>query len=145
MEIDGKGYGTSSVTKGLARHRLAQRGKEPAGGGGEEPQAAEGHSMHDHGGQEGGHEAIQQVHEEHGPATKVEVKHDGEHHHVTTTHEDGHVHESKGHPSVAHVHEHIGHSIGTGGAEQHSEPDGDEGAGALEAMGVSGAGSEDEG
>jgi len=140
MEIDGKSYGTSSVTKGLARHRRAQAEK-PGGGGGAGPEmadAAEGHSMHDHGGQDGGHEAIQQVHSEHGPATKAEVKHDGTAHHVTTTHESGHVHESKGHPSVEHVHAHLGHAVGAAADEQHGEPDGDEGSGALEAMGVGG-------
>ena len=135
MDIDGKNYGTSSVTKGLARHRHAQAQKPQAGGGGSEmADQAEGHSMHDHGGEEGGHEAIQQVHGEHGPADKVEVAHDGQHHTVTTTH-GGHVHESKGHPSVEHVHAHIGHAIGDSDESAHAEPDGDE-SDSLEKMGV---------
>jgi hypothetical protein len=143
MNVDGHSMGTSSVTRGLARHRRGQESSakqasdkaahpkmpEPGGDGAG--------STHDHAGQEGGHEEIQKVVAEHGPAQTVEVKHDGEHHTVRTTHEDGHQHESKGHPSVSHVHEHIGHSIGAGGDEGQPPTEGESensGAGGLEAM-----------
>jgi hypothetical protein len=145
MEINGKPTGTSSVSRGLARHRMKQsssakeasdKAAHPempeAGGGGAS-------SMHDHNGEEGGHEEIQKVHAEHGPAHTVETKKEGEHHSVKTTHEDGHSHESKGHPSVSHVHEHIGQSIGAGGAE--GQPEGEEeGADSLQEMGMSAEG-----
>lgn len=136
MQVDGKSYGTSSVTKSLARHKMAQskgddKPKEMA-------QEGEG-SMEDHQGQEGGHEAIQKTVSEHGPANTVETAKEGEHHTVKTTHEDGHKHTSKGHPSVKHVGEHIGHAAGT------SESDPAEASGmepdAMSAMGV-GAGME---
>ena len=142
MLIDGKDYGTSSVSKGLARHRLAhgQKAKEASDKAGHPviPTEGEGKSAHDHQGQEGGHEVIQQVHDEHGPASKVEVKNDGEHHAITTTHEDGHEHTSSGHPSVAHVHEHIGHAAGASAdkASDHgeAEPAGEEGGDSISAM-----------
>lgn len=140
MQIDGKDYGTSSVTKGLARHRMAQKG------GGDEKKAAEPEmpkgegaaSEHDHGGQEGGHEVIQQVQQEHGPAQGVEVSKEGEHHSVTTHHEDGHTHKSKGHPSAQHVHEHLGHAVGSPPSEPPAEVEGAQGYGSLESMGLGG-------
>ena len=135
MEIEGKNYGTSSVTKGLARHRMASKPQEPAAGGGNEDMGG-GASDQDHGGEEGGHEVIQQVQSEHGPAHTVETKKEGEHHTVATTHEDGHKHTSKGHPSVAHVHEHIGHAIGKGQEEAPAEHMESDGGSSLEAMGV---------
>ena len=141
MEIDGKSYGTSSVTKGLARHRHAQSKQQPQGAGAEEKPAAEGKSMHDHQGQEGPHEEIQKVQQEHGPADKAEVSHDGSSHTVTTTH-GSHVHESKGHPSVGHVSAHLGHASGTGGAEPSGESAAGEGGSSLEAMGIGSGDSE---
>lgn len=96
-------------------------------------------SMHDHGGEAGGHEAIQQVHDEHGPAKSVEVSKEGEHHTVKTTHEDGHTHTSKGHPSAAHVAEHMDIASGGGGGDE-GESEGEnssEGAGGeMEEMGL---------
>lgn len=143
MEINGKSMGTSSVSRGLARHRMqmnksakdsSDKAAKPempeAGGDGAS-------SMHDHGGEAGSHEAIQQVHDEHGPATSVEVSKEGEHHTVKTKHEDGHTHTSKGHPSVAHVGEHIAAATGEGGDEGESESESSaEGAGGLEEMGL---------
>lgn len=145
MEFDGKSMGTSSVGRGLARARMGDRKNPDAGSDSDSTKKAEGgdgHSDHDHAGESGSHEAIQQVHSEHGPAHKVEVKHDGKHHHVTTHHEDGHVHESKGHPTVEHVHEHIGHSVGMAGGDSGGEEQNADGAAALQDMGL---GSEYEG
>jgi hypothetical protein len=149
VEIEGKNYGTSSITKGLARHRMAQgqKAKEASDKAGHPVMPNEGGgggsvSNHDHGGEPGGHEVIQQVHDEHGPAHTVEVRKEGEHHTVKTTHEDGHEHTSKGHPTVEHVHGHIGASIGKGEEQAHQEPDGDESSGSLEAMGLGGKDSE---
>lgn len=143
--IDGKPMGTSSVGRSLARHRRKQSdsAKEASDKAAHpkmpEPAAGGSNSEHDHGGEEGGHEVIQQVHSEHGPAHTVEVKKEGEHHTVHTTHEDGHEHTSKGHPSVSHVGAHVSHAAGMGGEEGQSE-DGENsneyGAGGLEAMGV---------
>jgi len=137
MKIDGKETGTSSVGRSLARNRMSQK-QEPAGEGGD-PQAEGGAtSMHDHGGQEGTHEAIQQVASEHGPAEKAEVKPEGEGHTVTT-HHGGHKHVSKGHPHVAHVAEHLTHASQSG-MEEPSEPGAGqsetEGVNSLAAMGV---------
>ncbi len=145
MEVDGKHMGTSSIGRGLARHRMQQsqgakkssdkaaHPEMPGGEGGEGKS-----SMHDHGGEEGQHDVIQQVHDDHGPATSVEVSKEGEHHTVKTTHEDGHEHTSKGHPSASHVHEHMGYSIGAGGGEGQSEGESspEEGANATEDMGL---------
>lgn len=144
MKIDGNDYGTSSVSKGLARHKMAKGAKESSdkaahpqmpnedGGGGEAG------SQHDHAGQEGGHEAIQQAVTEHGPAKSVEVSKEGENHTVKTMHEDGHSHESKGHPTVSHVHEHIGHAAGNEQAGHEDMGEGAEGADSLSAMGIGG-------
>lgn len=55
----------------------------------------------------GGHDEIKQVVAEHGPAHKVVIEHDhdGGQHHVTSHHEDGHVHEATlGTPAEAHAH-----------------------------------------
>lgn len=141
MKIEGKDYRTRSITKGLARHRMATRdaAKDSSDKAGDPEIPASGagsQSDHDHGGQDGTHEVIQQIHSEHGPAKQVSVTQEGEHHSVETTHEDGHKHSSKGHPSAAHVHAHLGHAIGADpdAATESSEtvPD-DEG---LEAMGL---------
>lgn len=144
MQIDGKPMGTSSVTRGLARHRRnqdanAKAASEKAG----HPKMPETHdgagSTHDHGGEEGGHEEIQKVVGEHGPAHTVEVKKEGEHHTVHSTHEDGHKHTSKGHPSASHVGTHISTAAGSGGEEgQSDEGMDDNGAESLQAMGVGG-------
>lgn len=145
MEIDGKSYGTSSVTKGLARHRMAERDAAgPKKDGESAPGSKEGasNSQHDHGGEAGGHEVIQQVHSEHGPAHKVEVKHDGKNHTVTTHHEDGHTHTSSGHPHAAHVAEHLSHATGQGGESDQVEGESEDGANSLAAMGVGGDGEE---
>ena len=146
MEINGQHMGTSSVSRGLARHRMSQdnKAKQASDKAAHPKMPMEGenggsHSEHDHAGESGGHEMIQQVHSEHGPAHTVETKKDGEHHTVTTTHEDGHMHASHGHPSVQHVSEHIGHSAGGGGEPGPTE--GNEppaGADGLEAMGLGG-------
>ena len=132
--------GTSSVTRGLARHRRNQESSAKAAsdkaGHPKMPETDGAGSTHDHGGQEGGHEEIQKVHAEHGPAHSVEVKKEGEHHTVHTTHEDGHTHTSKGHPSVAHVGEHIQQAAGMGGDEGQDEGEEHSGAEGLEAMGV---------
>lgn len=138
-QFDGKSYGTSSVTKGLARHRMAERDAAgPKKDGESAPGSKEGasNSQHDHGGEAGGHEVIQQVHSEHGPAHKVTVEHDGKNHAVTTHHEDGHMHKSSGHPTADHVHAHLGHAVGKGGEADQSEGAESEGESSLEAMGV---------
>ena len=122
MLIDGKDYGTSSVGKGLSRHKLAQQHKDKSKEASDKaghpamPEVAGSdagdHSSHDHAGQEGGHEAIQQVAKEHGPAAKITTTPSEEGHAVETQHEDGHTHSSVGHPSAKHVAEHIGHAAG---------------------------------
>lgn len=65
--------------------------------------------------------------EEHGPATEVHMTHDHEMgvHHVSSKHPDGHEHESD-HESAEAAHEH-GKKLAAVGAEEHGEPDGDEG------------------
>jgi hypothetical protein len=138
MKIDGKETGSSSVTKSLARHRLAGKKPmdEPAGEGGEDMK--QGASGHDHGGQEGGHEVIQQTVAEHGPAEKATVEHDGRNHTVTT-HHGGHKHVSKGHPTVSHVAEHLSHAAGAAepGMEEHAaEPMPAEDGDSLGDMGI---------
>ena len=146
MEINGRHMGTSSVSRGLARHRMAMnKGAKEASDKAGKPEMPGGDgegasSMHDHGGEAGGHEVIQQVHDEHGPATSVEVSKEGEHHTVKTTHEDGHTHTSKGHPTPAHVSEHIAAATGGGGGETESVgEDSSEGAGGeMEEMGLGG-------
>lgn len=136
MQVDGNDYGSRSVTKSLARHKLSSKHASDKAASPDMPSENSGHSMHDHAGEAGGHEEIQKVAAEHGPAQKGEMKHDGEHHSVTTTHEDGHVHESKGHPSLAHAHEHIGHSMGNEG-EPEMSGGGSDGGASLEGMGIS--------
>jgi len=65
--------------------------------------------------------------EQHGPATEVHLQHEHEMgvHHVTSEHPDGHHHESD-HESAAKAHEHAKKLAGAA-AEEHGEPDGDEG------------------
>jgi hypothetical protein len=122
----------------------ADKGAKKASDKAGKPEMPEGEgasSMHDHGGEAGGHEVIQQMHDEHGPATQAEVKPEGESHTVKTTHEDGHTHTSKGHPSIAHVAEHIGYSVGAGGdGGEQGEEDTGSGAdgGSIEEMGLGG-------
>jgi hypothetical protein len=135
--------GTSSVGRGLARHRMAQdkaakesSDKVPAAAKGEDGGKT---SMHDHGGKEGDHSAVSDIVSAHGPATASEMKQEGEHHTVKTTHEDGHEHTSKGHPSVAHAAEHMSIAAGQGGdGGQTDEGEGSEheGAGGLQDMGL---------
>jgi hypothetical protein len=142
MQIDGQSMGTSSVSRGLARHRLSQSKKAKSAsdkaGHPEMPGAGGSRSNHDHAGEEGGHEVIQQIHSEHGPAHTVEVKKEGEHHSVKTTHEDGHEHMSKGHPSVSHVGEHVMAASGGGGDEGQSDEMAEDGGAnsGIEAMGL---------
>ena len=146
MEINGRHMGTSSVSRGLARHRMAMNksakdANDKAGHPAMPEAGGDGaSSMHDHGGEAGDHEVIQQVHDEHGPATSVEVSKEGEHHTVKSTHEDGHEHTSKGHPSVGHVAEHVAHAAGEGGDEGESAGESSsEGAGGeMEEMGLGG-------
>ena len=68
-----------------------------------------------------------QIAEQHGPATEVHIQHEHEMgvHHVVSEHPDGHHHESD-HESAEKAHEHGKKLAGAGGAEEHSEPDGDE-------------------
>jgi hypothetical protein len=111
-----KSYGGQSVQRNLARFRGDTKNETEAAkkvGSSVEDHMA-GKSEHDHAGEEGSHEDIQAIAAEHGPAKKIEVKHEESsgHHHVTSHHEDGHVHESAGHPSVPHVRDHISASMG---------------------------------
>lgn len=76
-----------------------------------EPMGNEADSEHDHMGEEGGHEEIQNVVSEHGPADSHEHTMEGEQHTVVS-HHGGHTHTSKGHPSSEHAHAHIGHAMG---------------------------------
>jgi len=71
---------------------------------------------------EEGKESPEQVVAEHGPATTIHIHHDhvAGKHHVTSTHEDGHVHESD-HATAAEAHEHA-KKLG-GGEEAHENPD----------------------
>jgi hypothetical protein len=82
--------------------------------------AEDGHSEHDHEGQEGDHEVIKGVVAEHGPAKEVKHEHDHEAgvHHVHSVHEDGHEHHSKNHPSVEHALEHHKHAAGEYGGDE---------------------------
>jgi hypothetical protein len=137
--------GTSSVGRGLARHRMAQdkAAKDSSDKAASAPKGEDGGktSMHDHAGEAGSHEVIHSVVAEHGPATTSEMKQEGAHHTVKTTHEDGHEHTSKGHPSVAHAAEHM--KIAAGDSEGGDEGKTDagegsenEGAGGLQDMGL---------
>jgi hypothetical protein len=101
-------------------------------------------SQHDHEGQEGPHDVIKGVFDKHGPAEKTEVKHDGGagHHTVHTTHEDGHSHESKGHPSVGHVSEHLAAAVGKEGSPVTGEADQSAEKSPLSAMGMGAEGPE---
>lgn len=138
-----KSYAGQSVQRNLARFRGDTRNESQAAKevGSAIDSHMDGTSAHDHAGEEGGHEDIQAIAREHGPAKKIEVKHDESsgHHHVTSHHEDGHVHESAGHPSVAHVRDHISASMGEGqepedGMDAGNDESGDIGDGALGAM-----------
>lgn len=145
--VNGKSYGSSSVTRSLARHRLAE-------GAGEKSKEAErkvvstsdkaidaATSEHDHAGEDASHDVIKGVVAEHGPSNKAEVKADGEFHSVHTTHEDGHKHTSHGHPHLPHVAEHLAHAAGAEGDAQSDElneedkADGQPSAGPLSFMG----------
>lgn len=130
-----KSYGGQSVQRNLARFRGDTHEKEAEAQKEVGSKITEGHSTHDHAGQEGEHDAIKAIHEAHGPAQKLTVEHDGENHKVTTEHEDGHVHESHGHPSVEHAHAHIGHAIGKPDEAQNEGEDLGEPGSALSAMG----------
>jgi hypothetical protein len=68
------------------------------------------------------HEDPKQVVAEHGPATTVHIRHDrvANKHHVTSTHDDGHVAESD-HPDVVSAHEHGKQLAGAEGKEE--DPD----------------------
>lgn len=150
MQIsDGKNtrsYAGQSVQRNLARFRGDTRGESGAAKevGSKIDSHMDGKSEHDHMGEEGGHEDIQAIAKEHGPAKKIEVKHEEStgHHHVTSHHEDGHVHESAGHPSVEHTRDHISASLGEAPEQTNDEdmgmdagqPSGGAGMGALGAM-----------
>ena len=154
MQIDGKDYGTSSVTRGLARKRLAEAGDKSNKKLDEKSKEAEknvvsansaaidaANSEHDHAGDDAPHDVIKGVVAEHGPAKNAEVMPDGEYHSVHTTHEDGHKHASHGHPHLPHVAEHLAHAAGAQDSDSPSqEPkdddaDGQPSAGPLSFLG----------
>jgi hypothetical protein len=60
-----------------------------------------------------GHDEIKQVVDEHGPAHKIIIQHDhdGGEHHVTSHHEDGHIHKQM-HDSATMAHAHAAHAGG---------------------------------
>lgn len=128
MKIDGRSFGTSSVTKGLARKRLEEaRGKSQdadkdvvaASNAGIDAATSE----HDHAGEDATHDVIKGVVAEHGPSKSAEVRPDGEYHSVHTVHEDGHKHASHGHPHIPHVAEHLAHAAGAQDADD--DPNGE--------------------
>ena len=142
--IDGK-Y-THSISQGLSR-RSADIKSKASEESKKVPESvhtkdSEGATSHDHEGMEGEHDVIKGIFTKHGPAEKTEVKHDSTagHHTVHTTHEDGHEHESKGHPSVGHVSEHLAAATGKEGSPVTGEADMSEKS-PLAAMGM---GAEDE-
>lgn len=74
------------------------------------------HSVHDHDGGDGGHNAIRGVVAKHGPAMGHQLHSNGDGtHNVTSYHATGHVHSSQNHPDFGHAHEHIGIAHGMEG------------------------------
>ena len=63
-------------------------------------------SAYDHEGEAGDHEVIKGVVDAHGPALSHEHRPDGDNEMVVSHHEDGHEHNSYGHPTFAHAHKH---------------------------------------
>jgi hypothetical protein len=149
--IDGK-Y-SHSISQGLSRRSADMKSKaseeskkvpESVHTKADQPKDSEGATSHDHEGMEGEHDVIKGIFAKHGPAEKTEVKHDGGagHHTVKTTHEDGHEHESKGHPSVGHVSEHLAAAVGKEGSPVTGEADQSAEKSPLSAMGMGAEGPE---
>jgi hypothetical protein len=133
MKVDGNDYGSRSVGRSLARHRLAQ---------GDKAKAASDKAGHPKmpgmentgGGPE--NEDPQSVVAAHGPAKSIHIEHGENEHTVHSKHEDGHEHHSS-HGSAKEAHDHAsqlagvedeGYSEPTGGEEEESSP--------LQAMGL---------
>jgi hypothetical protein len=120
---DGKSYGHA----GRARAHEASVGKSSGGskhkmaGGNDEPGAKESEG-------EGEEPSMHEVVAEHGLANKTEIEGDGDNFKVTSHHEDGHVHKSKGHESAHAAHMHSMHAM-TGEQPEEMASEG-EGAGA---------------
>lgn len=100
---DGKLHGNRQMVDRYNESKGKKSLREPTERGGESG------GVHE----EGGHDEIKQVVEEHGPAKKITIDHDhdaGEHH-VASHHDDGHIHHAV-HDSAAMAHAHAAHAGG---------------------------------
>jgi len=99
---DGTNYGSNA--RGRA-HDAAHSGGE------KESAAPKAMGGSDHEEPDGDETPMHEVVAEHGTANKTEIEGDGDQFHVTSHHEDGHKHKSKGHKSAQAAHMHSMHAM----------------------------------